>query len=249
MIKFIAEIGSNHNGELDRALKLIEAAKEIGCDAVKFQHGERVFDPKSKKVNLALPQHWIKKLKRACEDEGLEFGCTPLDLQAVEDLRPHVDFFKIASYDLTWYQLVRSLSRTYHSIYVSTGMADRFEIQRVLTVYGDYAPVVLMHCVSQYPAQEGKLDRIDWLKERFAGVAIGYSDHTKNRNVLIEAAKKVDVIEFHLDLDGGGAEYKAGHCWCPNEVSSVISEINPDWKERAWRRDPEDGLRPMGWAR
>jgi len=254
MIKWIAEVGSNHNGELDRALALIKEAAEIGCHAVKFQHGYEVFDPKCKKVDLALPKQWIKHIRQACDLEGIEFGCTALDLQAVEELKDYVDFYKVASYDLTWGNLLTAIDKVTLPVCLSTGMANRFEIQNALFNFGSLAcsDIVLMHCVSNYPAQDGRLDRISWIRGLFDPefrFAIGYSDHTKNRNTILEAAKKVDAIEFHFDLDGQGREYKAGHCWLPPEIGPIIHEINPDWKERAWRRDPEDGLRPMGWMR
>ena len=110
MTFFIAEICSNHLNNIQRSKKLIDEAKRIGCDAVKFQlfKSDKLFAPeilkKSKShrkiKSLELSQKLIPILSRYARRKGLLFGCTPFDLEAVDDLKKHVDFYKIGSYEL-----------------------------------------------------------------------------------------------------------------------------------------------------
>ena len=102
------------------------------------------------------------------------------------------------------------------------------------------------------------------LKKQFPNkkIKVGWSDHTKDESVILKSIYKydVDIIEFHLDLDGKGPEYEGGHCWLPSEIISAIrhgkynKKIDGNGKihyqssefgERKWRSDPKDGLRPM----
>ena len=242
MTFFIAEICSNHLNNIQRSKKLIDEEKRIGCDAVKFQlfKSDKLFAPeilkKSKShrkiKSLELSQKLIPILSRYARRKGLLFGCTPFDLEAVDDLKKHVDFYKIGSYELL-----------------------RLDILR---------------CVSNYPT---KLDKVNLqsietlnslLKKQFPNkkIKVGWSDHTKDESVILKSIYKydVDIIEFHLDLDGKGPEYEGGHCWLPSEIISAIrhgkynKKIDGNGKihyqssefgERKWRSDPKDGLRPM----
>jgi len=93
-------------------------------------------------------------------------------------------------------------------------------------------------------------------------IKVGYSDHTVSPAVIYRATHQynVDFVEFHLDLDGKGEEYKAGHCWLPDQISEVIANLNlgleadgqeifepsiSELPDRGWRADPADGLRPL----
>jgi N-acetylneuraminate synthase len=109
---FIAEVSSNHNSNLKRCLKFIDVAKEIGCDAVKFQlfkidelfHNSILKNREDikKRKKWELPLEYIKKISEHCKRRRILFGCTPFYLDAVEQLHPFVDFYKIASYELLW---------------------------------------------------------------------------------------------------------------------------------------------------
>ena len=109
---FIAEVSSNHNTNLKRCLKFVDIAKKIGCDAVKFQlfRIDQLFhdsilkkrnDIKSRK-KWELPIRFLKKISEHCKKRKILFGCTPFYLDAVDELYPYVDFYKIASYELLW---------------------------------------------------------------------------------------------------------------------------------------------------
>ncbi len=127
--------------------------------------------------------------------------------------------------------------------------------------------VTLLHCVSAYPtpAEEANLSAIAAIREA-TGMAVGWSDHTRKPAVIERAVHRWNAaaVEFHLDLDGEGAEYAAGHCWLPHEIGPVIARIRESLKadgtgfkgpqpseleDREWRADPVDGMRPLRGVR
>jgi N-acetylneuraminate synthase len=123
--------------------------------------------------------------------------------------------------------------------------------------------VTLLHCVSAYPtpAREANLAAIAAIRSA-TGLPVGWSDHTRRPAVIERAVHHwgATVVEFHLDLDGEGAEYAAGHCWLPEEIAPVIARIREsavadgegfkgpqpsEISDREWRADPSDGMRPL----
>lgn len=246
MVKFIADLGSNHNGNLVRAFDIMCAAKDAGCDAVKIQHirnGE-LFAPGFGQDAPTLREDEVRLLSEATKNEGLGFGATPCFLDAVQELEPFVDFYKIASYDILWLDLLKKVGATGKPVYASSGLSNMHErsaANDTLRIAG--APKVeWLCCVSAYPASVVSLGDV----ENFAG----YSDHTRSEAIILSAihAYGAEVIEFHLDLDGSGAEYSKGHVWLPHEAAAMIEKArnwtDPEVAERLWRRDT-DGLRPL----
>jgi N-acetylneuraminate synthase len=272
MIKFIADIGSNHNQNITRTFELISAAKNIGCWGVKFQLFAadmlwRDREVAGKMKNRQLPEHFIPQISKCCQARELTFGCTPFNLRAVEILKPYVAFLKIGSYEILWHKLIEACAATGLPIILSTGMATIKEIIAAVNalivnrVSGETKEdLILLHCNSNYPAQSSQCDmtKIENLRELFLRDS-GWSDHTRNPGVIYNAvAKGAVVVEFHLDLeDGKGFEFEHGHCWKPSEMGEVIKNVN-SWKEsdrpidvskfdelRAQRTDPSDGMRPL----
>ena len=281
MTFFIAEICSNHLNDFNHCKKIIDEAKKIGCDAVKFQlfKSDKLFAPeilnKSKShnnvKNLELSLKLIPKLKNYSKKKGLLFGCTPFDLEAVDFLSRFVDFFKIGSYELLRLDIFERCLKYKKKIIFSTGMASQNEIEKVLHLFKKkkFLNFAVLRCVSNYPATIDKINLSSikslrsLVQKKFKkDIKIGWSDHTRNKGVILKSifSFNSEIIEFHLDLDGNGPEYQAGHCWLPDEIKDVIkyakestkydgvgvlafqkSEIN----ERKWRSDPKDGLRPM----
>ncbi len=277
--RFIAEASSNHGRDLARALAFVDAAADCGCDAVKFQLFEidRMFAPEilaqsakhRARRDWELPVAHLSPLADRCRARGIAFACTPFHVGAVAALEPFVDFYKIASYELLVAPLLTACARTEKPIVLSTGMATLAEIQQaVATLRHEGArDVTLLHCVSAYPtpAREANLAAIGALREA-TGCAVGWSDHTRRPAVIERAVHRWEAaaIEFHLDLDGEGAEYAAGHCWLPEEIAPVIAHVREaltadgsgfkepqpsEAADREWRADPLDGMRPLRHVR
>ena len=274
-MKFIAEVSSNHSQNLDRAIEFIDVAAASGCDAVKFQlfRIDQLFareilvksEPHRNRKKWELPLEFIPKLARRCSDVGVDFCCTPFYLDAVTELEPYVAFYKIASYELLWDDLLAKCASTGKPIILSTGMALMEEIQHAIQVLqqnGCAAPT-LLHCTSAYPTpcNEANLAAIETIRKS-TGCEVGWSDHTVEPAVIHRAIDRwgAKVIEFHLDLDGKGEEFAAGHCWLPHQIGDVIRDVGKGFSadgngvkepmpselpDRLWRADPLDGLRPL----
>lgn len=275
MVFFIAEVSSNHFQNLDRCYAFIDAAASAGCKAVKFQlfRIDQMFAPKileksethRRRKDWELPIEFLPELAARCAEKKIEFSCTPFYLQAVPELEPYVSFYKIASYELLWDDLLCACARTGKPVILSTGMATIQEIKHAVDVLrsnGCRHPT-LLHCTSAYPTPylEANLSAIETIR-RATNCDVGWSDHTVDPGVIYRAIHRwgAQVIEFHLDLDGQGEEYAAGHCWLPNAISTVIRDVErglgadgdgvkkpspSELSDCKWRADPEDGLRPL----
>ena len=276
----IAEISSNHNADLQRAKDMIKLAADVGFDAVKFQlfKIEELFSKeilkKSKlhrdRKKWELPLDFISSLADTSKEVGLKFGCTPFYLNAVCELEPYVDFFKISSYEILWLDLFSACSRTGKPLIFSTGMASLDEVKNVLEIIsrGKSKDVTVLKCTSDYPcrAEDANLKSIETIKKLTKSfeknIKIGLSDHTRSIGVILRAVYyyNVSAVEMHIDLDEKGAEYGSGHCWLPEEVKLLVKLINDGFRadgeknmsfsknekeERLWRADPHDGLRPL----
>jgi len=212
-----------------------------------------------------LPLEFVPQLASRCHEVGIEFSCTPFYLGAVSELEPYVAFYKIASYELLWDDLLAACAKTAKPVILSTGMAFMNEIQhavQVLQQNGCAAPT-LLHCTSAYPTPyaEANLAAIETIRQA-TGCEVGWSDHTVEPAVIHRAIHRwgAKTIEFHLDLDGTGEEFSAGHCWLPEQIGAVIRDVGKGFvadgngikepvpselPDRLWRADPSDGLRPM----
>lgn len=272
---FIAEASSNHGQDLGRALAFVDAAANAGCDAVKFQlfRVSELFAPEilaksaehRARASWELPVAHLKPLSERAKQRGIEFSCTPFYLDAVKELAPYVAFYKIASYELLWKGLLQACAATGKPVIVSTGMATMPEIKSAVSTLkrAGTRDITLLHCVSAYPAppEEANLSAIAAIRDA-TEVPVGWSDHTRSPAVIERAVHRwnASAVEFHLDLDGTGAEYASGHCWLPHEIAPVIARIREgeradgsgfkepvaaELPDRDWRADPSDGLRPL----
>ncbi len=272
---FIAEASSNHGRDLGRALAFVDAAADSGCDAVKFQlfKIDRMFAPEilacsakhRARKEWELPLDHLAPLAAHCRARGIQFSCTPFYVEAVAELRPYVDFYKVASYELMVTPLLEACAATGKPVVLSTGMATMEEIVEAADTLKSAGArdITLLHCVSAYPtpADEANLSAIAAIRNA-TGCAVGWSDHTRRPAVIERAVHRwgASVVEFHLDLDGAGAEYAAGHCWLPDEIAPVIARIREsaiadgsgfkgpqpaEIADRDWRADPIDGMRPL----
>ena len=281
MTHFISEVSSNHSRDLDRCFEFIQRSADVGCSAVKFQLfridelfvvGALSASERGRRKNWELPVEFLPKLARRCHEVGIEFSCTPFYLDAVAELKPYVDFYKIASYELLWDDLLIACAKTDKPIILSTGMALMEEIQHAVAILRNNgcASPTLLHCTSAYPTPypEANPAAIETIRQA-TGCEVGWSDHTVEPAVIHRAISRwgANVIEFHFDLDGKGDEYSGGHCWLPEQIGKVIEDAKKGFVadgngvkepmpsellDRLWRADPSDGLRPLkelrtGW--
>lgn len=274
-VRFVAEVSSNHARDLRRCLSFVDAAADIGCFGVKFQlfRIDELFAPEVLKRSPAhrareawqLPVEFLAPVAERSHALGLDFLCTPFYLDAVQELLPFVDAYKIASYELLWSELLRASASTGKPMVLSTGMATMEEVAAAVGTLraSGCGDLTLLHCVSGYPASpaECNLAAIATLRDTF-GCKVGWSDHSVDEGVVGRAVDRwgADMVEFHLDLDRHGSEYARGHCWLPEEIRPVIARASAgsvadgtgeklpapsESAEREWRADPADGLRPL----
>lgn len=230
---FIADIASNHNGSLDRALDLIELAALHGADAVKFQHftadtllNKKAFDSMPKKAHQknwdksvwevfeenSIPFQWTKPLYLACQKAGIEFMSTPYYLEAVDHLNPFVSRWKVGSGDIDNYPLLRKLAETGKEIILSTGASDMYEVEDALETisYTNHrCPVVLLQCNTNYTGNDSvnklhvNLNVLKTYANDF-NVPVGLSDHTKDLDVIkCAVALGATYIERHFTKFSG----------------------------------------------
>lgn len=276
MTEWVAEIGSNHNGDLSRALKTIEAASLAGATAVKFQlfrvedlyckEAVQRVPALSQMAHKELPYFWIPILARHAHDHGLEFGVTPFGERALDVAASNCDFLKVSSYQLKLPKFLIDVGDTDIPVVLSTGMATLHEVDDAMLSLSS-GSLTILHCVSSYPTppDQACLRAIDYMRNMLK-IPIGWSDHTKSPMVLCRAVNfhKAEMVEFHFDIDGQGAEYSGGHCWLPHEIAAVIKDSTSysdpgfyacdgkrekkpmvcETDEVPWRADPSDGLRP-----
>jgi N-acetylneuraminate synthase len=216
----VAEIGINHNGSLDLAKRLIDAAVESGCDAVKFQ--KRTVDVVYTAEELARPREspfgatngdlkrglefgWAEygEIDLYCRKSGIEWFASCWDEGSVDFIeRFEPVCYKIASASLTDDDLLRRHQATRRPMILSTGMSDMAQIEHAVSVLGTNH-LILLHCTSTYPAklEELNLQVIRTLQDHF-GVPIGYSGHEVGLATTYAAAVLgACVIERHITLD------------------------------------------------
>jgi N,N'-diacetyllegionaminate synthase len=222
----IAEAGVNHNGDLDLGRELVRAAANAGADAVKFQtfsadrlvtasapkaayQAERT-DPAEtqqsmlKHLELGADEH--RELMKECERQGILFLSSAFDEESA-DLLDELGMvaYKVPSGEITNLPYLRHLAGKGRCLIVSTGMSDLDEVSSAVAAIRETAevPIVLLHCVSLYPAPAAgsNLRAMDTMRAAF-GVPVGYSDHTEGVAVALAAvAMGADMIEKHLTTD------------------------------------------------
>jgi len=222
----IAEVGINHNGDIDRAFKMIEVAKNSGANAVKFQTfsatefcGEQqqfTYQSQGNTVTESMlemfqrheftREQWFS-LKKECDRQGITFMSTPqnrTDLNLL--LEVGIPAIKVGSDDLTNIPLIRSYAEERLPLILSSGMSDLAEVYNSVNVAGgfDENSVAVLLCTSQYPTppDEVHLTRLNVLKSSLPGVEIGFSDHTKGSLASsLAVALGATILEKHFTLD------------------------------------------------
>ena len=249
----IAEAGVNHNGSVDIAKKLINAAAAAGVDYVKFQtfktenlvtkeavqaeyQKENVESDNNsqfemlKKLELSQEQHF--ELIAHCNMQGVKFLSTAFDSESVEFLSSlNLGIWKIPSGEITNYPYLRQIAVKQQPVIMSTGMSDINDIDNAIKVLIrnglTKSQITILHCNTQYPTpmKDVNLRAMSFLHDKF-GVAVGYSDHTMGIEVPIAAvALGAKVIEKHFTLDMSliGPDHKAS--LEPDELKEMVKAI------------------------
>ena len=208
----IAELGINHDGEILKALKLIDAAKSAGADAVKFQffNSRRLWND-DRITRYELDIHQMRTLAAYAKALEIEFMCTPFGVSEVEAIAPLVKRVKIASGCIRRVDLLEAVKATNLPVIMSTGMSDFEEVNEAQARFGE-TDVTLMHCTSSYPCAVKDANLAAMATLRYLDRAVGYSDHTQGITVAIAAAAMGAVaIEKHMTLDrtAEGPDHKA----------------------------------------
>lgn len=247
----IAEAGVNHNGSIEMAKQLIEAAANAGVDYVKFQtfKAEKLVTKEAKqaeyqqrnaaddsqyamlkKLELSEAQH--AELIAYCMQKGVRFLSTAFDLESIEYLHSlHLGLWKIPSGEITNYPYLKKIAQYGEPIIMSTGMCSMGDVEQALNVLLKNGltkeQITLLHCNTEYPTpmQDVNLKAMLQLRDEF-GIKVGYSDHTKGIEVPIAAvALGAEVIEKHFTLDRTlpGPDHKAS--LEPNELKTMVDAI------------------------
>lgn len=229
---YIADVGANHDGDLNRAFKLIELAKEAGANAAKFQNfkaskivsevGFKQFSSQlshqknwKKSVyevyeDASISQDWTARLKEKCEEVGIEYFTSPYDFDSIDHVDPFVDVYKIGSGDITWIEIIEYICSKNKPVLIATGAADMADVDRVMAAISKYNnPLCLMQCNTNYTLDADKykyvnLNVLNTFKQRFPNVVLGLSDHTLGHSTVAGSiALGARLIEKHFTDDNG----------------------------------------------
>lgn len=242
----VAEIGINHNGDMDIAKKLIDAAVNAGCDAVKFQkrtvdkvYTQEFLDSprqspwgdtqRAQKEGLEFGKAEYDEIDQYCKEKGIYWYASAWDTEAQEFLRQYdCKFNKVASAMLTNVELLKMIAEEKKYTYIATGMSNYEEIDAAVAIFKDAGcPYELMHCNSTYPMapEDANLKLIKVMGEKY-GVNVGYSGHEQDTLVSVLAvAAGATSIERHITLDRTmyGSDQKASIE--PNELDELVKKI------------------------
>jgi len=249
-VYIVAEMSANHNGDINRAVEIIHAAKRAGADAVKIQtykaesltldcgskifmlketgwHGRTLYDLYKE---AATPWEWQPILKEKTEELGMDFFSSPFDHGAVDFLETmNVPAYKIASFEIVDIPLLKKVASTGKPVILSVGLSSLAEIEEaVLTLRGGGAPeVALLKCTSAYPAfpEDANLRTIPHLIDTF-GCPAGISDHTLGDTVALGAvALGAAIVEKHLTLSRSDSGPDSAFSMEPAEFQGMVAKI------------------------
>jgi sialic acid synthase SpsE len=244
----IAEAGSNHNRDFNRALELIDIAKESGANIVKFQTAnyETLYAKNTPSISgysdvrklirdIQLPRDWQPNLKKYCDQIGIEFMSTPFDEQSVQSLLDvGVRRFKIAGFESTDFRFVEMVASAKLPILISMGIGFPLEyIGKLYSVTEKYeTEITLLHCNNAYPTpiEDIRLGTLNYIKHEMKNYPrikqMGLSDHTMStRTPSIAVAMGASVIEKHFTLDRSLVGPDHPFALEPNELTEMVSLI------------------------
>ncbi|MFK7776840.1 MAG: pseudaminic acid synthase [Gimesia sp.] len=251
----IAEMSANHNGQLDNAIKIIEAAKKAGADAVKLQtytadtitldcdfdefhiHGG-LWDGKTLYQlyqEAHIPWEWHKPLFEQARRLDITIFSSPFDKTAVDLLEDlNTPAYKIASFEAVDLPLISYVASTGKPMIISTGMANADEIQEAIDAAhkGGCKELAILHCVSGYPAppEDYNLKTLQDMQHRF-GLVTGLSDHTlDNTTAIASVALGAAIIEKHVTLDRSGGGPDDSFSLEPDDLKALCQGARIAWQ-------------------
>lgn len=224
---FIADIGANHDGSLNRAKKLIELCAKAGANAAKFQHfkAETIVSDYGFK-NLKIKTHqskwkhdvfsvykkasinpeWTRELIKTCKKFKIDFFTSPYDLDYIDDLNKYLCAYKIGSGDITWLEIIKKISKRNKPVMIATGASDLNDVERAYKLINKFnKKLVIMQCNTNYTGNKNNLgfvnlNVLDTFKKKFGDkIILGLSDHTFGHIAVLGAVSKgARVIEKHF---------------------------------------------------
>ena len=228
-VYFIADVASNHDGDLERAKNLIYLAAEAGADAAKFQHfkAKDIVSDRSFKVlgqmshqknwgksvfeiyeQYEINREWNDSLAETARDAGIHFMTSPYDILAVEVTCPLVAAFKIGSGEITWIEALQAVARTGKAVFLASGASDMGDVERAVHAITSINPnFVLMQCNTNYTGNIENfrfinLNVLNTFAQRWPEMILGLSDHTPGHATVLGAvALGARVIEKHFTDD------------------------------------------------
>ncbi len=252
-VLIIAEAGVNHNGSMEIAKQLVDAAVEAGVDIIKFQtfKAEKLVSKTAKQAEyqkknigdgndsqyemlkkLELSEKDHEELMAYCKEKGIRFWSTAFDFESMDYLHSlGLGLWKIPSGEITNYPFIRKIASYGEDVIMSTGMCEMMDIQNAMDVLLRYGirkeQITLLHCNTQYPTpyQDVNLNAMASIKHEF-DIQVGYSDHTSGIEVPIAAvALGAKVIEKHFTIDRNlpGPDHKAS--LEPHELKAMVNAI------------------------
>ncbi len=250
-VYFVAEIGSNHDGDLKRAIELIRLAAESGANAAKFQNFSApslISDFGFKKITninshqskwkksvfevyqeASTPFEWANELCEMCTEHGLDYFSAPYDLEAVNMLERYFPAVKIGSGDITWLEIIELIASKNKPVLMSTGASAIADVQRAVeTVLRINKALILMQCNTNYTgsAENFKYINLNVLKTysiRYPDVVLGLSDHTSGHSTALGAiALGAKVIEKHFTDDKGRKGPDHAYAMDPKDFREMV---------------------------
>lgn len=228
---FIADIAANHDGDLQRAFKLIELAKEAGADIAKFQNfkaktivsrnGFNTMEQLSHQANweksvyevyedASLKDDWTPRLKEKCDEVGIEYMTSPYDFKSVDCVSEYVNAYKIGSGDITWLEILGYIAKKNKPLLLATGASDIVDVKRAmceLQKYTSQKNIILMQCNTNYTANSTNfsfinLNVLKLYANLYPDCILGLSDHTYGHSTVLGAlALGARVFEKHFTDD------------------------------------------------
>lgn len=248
---FIADIGANHNGSLEKAIKLINLAKESGADAAKFQNFQANkivskigFDNMKGKLShqsnwkksvyevyedASISKDWTKILKEECDKVGIDYFTSPYDFESVDLVDPYVDLYKIGSGDITWLEIIDYILDKNKPVLIATGASSNSDVNRVMSMaMRKTSNLVLMQCNTNYTGlkENYKYCNLNVLKQfsiDYPNTILGLSDHTAGHATTLGAISLgARVIEKHFTDDNNQEGPDHGFAMNPNSWREMV---------------------------